>query len=525
MGRSSAELVSEPVSKQFQIRSQTDSLGAIVGSRITSSMKAARKLLYNPRAFDAVVALLMTGIVLSAYIDAYAYVKVPGRVIHNIAGVDPAKAALAAVTVCWFLLTGFLFYAFAQGLRHGRPWNRALPDGYTGSLAAALVFGAALIVDGYWPPAAGSNTLGLDALFTPPHVVEIAAAAVMVSGPLRSAARRGETTASFVTLISASLLLSVFTFATQFVHPLIDPWSSSDLQQVPARVDVWIGQNLGVAGLLVQATILACSGLLLNSGFRLRPGSLTLVFTINGLLVTTTKTHFYLLPVAIVTGLAGDAWLARSARRPGRPSASLCAVIAAAFTISDLIVVKLESDTSWNISLWVGVIIAATMICWMIGRLLRAGLPGPPIVVPVELAAAPSGVAIDLRWTRDPQSSVRPQLVRAALDDLGTPEALGRSPLGQLPGVSRGGSAAADLRAVLVDVIGELAASPGPRDAEAGKLLLDYYVKRVGSHEVIMERLHLSRPTFYRRLQRGFSLVAERLDELSEFAQHVPVND
>jgi DNA invertase Pin-like site-specific DNA recombinase len=76
-----------------------------------------------------------------------------------------------------------------------------------------------------------------------------------------------------------------------------------------------------------------------------------------------------------------------------------------------------------------------------------------------------------------------------------------------------------------VDVISELASAPGPRDAEAGKLLLDYYVKRVGSHEVIMERLHLSRPTFYRRLQRGFSLVAERLDEMSEFATRVPVND
>ena len=112
----------------------------------------------------------------------------------------------------------------------------------------------------------------------------------------------------------------------------------------------------------------------------------------------------------------------------------------------------------------------------------------------------------------------------AALDDLGTPEALGRSPLGVLPGVAQGsGSAAANLRAVLVDVISELAASSQPRDAEAGRLLLDYYVKKVGSHEVIMERLHLSRPTFYRRLQRGFQLVAERIDEMSEFAGTVPV--
>jgi hypothetical protein len=179
------------------------------------------------------------------------------------------------------------------------------------------------------------------------------------------------------------------------------------------------------------------------------------------------------------------------------------------------------TGTTWSLSLWLGVVMSSVVVSWMIGRLLRAGLPGTVEAPPAQPVAG----IVEVRWTRDPQSTIRPQLVRAALDDLGTPEALGRSPLGQLPGVSRGGSAAADLRSVLVDVIGELASSPGPRDAEAGKLLLDYYVKRVGSHEVIMERLHLSRPTFYRRLQRGFALIAERLDEMSEFAQRVPVND
>ena len=46
-------------------------------------------------------------------------------------------------------------------------------------------------------------------------------------------------------------------------------------------------------------------------------------------------------------------------------------------------------------------------------------------------------------------------------------------------------------------------------------MLLDYYVRRVGSHEVVMERLYLTRPTYYRRLHHGFLLVANRLDELS----------
>jgi hypothetical protein len=384
-----------------------------------------------------------------------------------------------------------------------------------------LVFGAALIVDNsYWSLATTGNPLGLDRLFTPPHIVEIAAAAVMVSGPLRAAARRGDSTAGIVTLLSAALLLSVFTFATQFIHPLIDPWSSRDPNMLPAAVETWVGQNLGVSALLVQSTILAVTGLLLSSAFKLRPGSLTFVFTVNGIFVLLTKSRFELLLVPVAAGIAADAWLAWAARRSGRPSASLCAVIAGAFTVAYMAEMDVLG-TAWSVSLWVGVVFAAVVASWMIGRLLRAGLPGSLEAPPAQLAA----VAIEVRWTRDPQSTIRPQLVRAALDDLGTPEALGRSPLGQLPGVSRGGSAAADLRAVLIDVIGELASAPGPRDAEAGKLLLDYYVRKVGSHEVIMERLHLSRPTFYRRLQRGFGLVAERLDEMSEFAQRVPVID
>jgi hypothetical protein len=478
-------------------------------------VKAVRNPFRDARAVDAVVVVGMTFLVFSAYLDAYAYVHVPS---HVLALED--RLGQAGVAASWFAVTAFLFFLFGRGLRLGKPWNQALPDGYTGSLAAALVFGAALIVDSNWSFATVDNPLGLDRLFTPPHIVEIAAAAVMVSGPLRASARRGDSTAGLFTLLSAALLLSVFTFATQFIHPLIDPWSSSDARKLPAIVPTWVAQNLGVSALLVQSTILSVTGLLLNNAFKLRPGALTLIFTVNGIFVLLTKSHFDLLPVAIATGIAGDAWLAWSARRPGRPSASLCAVIAGAFTVAYWVELEILG-TLWNLSLWVGVVLAAVVVSWMIGTLLRAGSPVSVEAAPVQLAT----VALEVRWTRDPQSEIRPQLVRAALDDIGTPEALGRSPLGKLPGVSRGGSAAADLRSVLVDVIGELASSPGPRDAEAGKLLLDYYVKRVGSHEVIMERLHLSRPTFYRRLQRGFALVAERLDEMSEFAQSVSIHD
>jgi hypothetical protein len=484
-------------------------------------MNTARGFLDNPRVFDTVVVILMFALLFGAYFTAYAFVIQPNTVV------EPAgNIGQGIVLGAWLATTGFLFAAFAAGLRAGKPWNNALPDGYVGSLAAALTFGGAWIVDtAYWAPTFVPHTVGLDALFTPPRLVLIAAAAVMASGPLRAAARRGETTAGIDTLVSAALLLSVLTFATQFIHPLIDPYALQGYQYAPTGDLKWLGENIGVAAILAQALILAGTGLLLNSGFKLRPGSLTLVFAINGLFVTTSKLHYAYLPVMVATGVAADIWIAYSARRPGRPSASLCAVIGGTYVVAYMVEILMTGGTSWAGSLWAGTIVATTMLSWMMGRLLRAGLPAAivaPLLSPAAVAV-PMEIKQEVRWTRDPANTVRPQLVRAALDDLGTPEALGRSPLGRLPGIAHGETTAADLRSALIDVISELASSSQPRDAEAGRLLLDYYVKKVGSHEVIMERLHLSRPTFYRRLQRGFALVAERLDEMSEFAEKVPV--
>lgn len=483
-------------------------------------MKAVRSLIDDPRVFDAVVVLLATWFLLSAYVVAWAYVIQPQLVP------DAAQAGLVAVSASWFALTGFLFFTFGRGLGRGRPWNSALPDGYVGTLAAALVFGAAWIADAsFWAPFVGRDRIGLEALFSPPHLVEVAAAAVMVSGPVRAAARRGETTASPVTLLSVALLLSVLTFATQFAHPLIDTWAGSGFQY---RVELagihltWVADNLGVASILAQAAILVGTALLLNSAFRLRFGSLTLVFAVNGIFVTLTKQSYDLLPVAILTGLAGDVWLAWGKRWPGRRGASLGTVVSGSFALLSIAaVVFVGGGLAWNWSLSTAVVLAAMMLGWLMGRLLSGGIPA-------AMEPAPKAVQVgqvDVHWTRDPESTVRPQLVKAALDDLGTPERLGRSPLALLPGVSHGGSAATDLRALLVDIIGELAGSTAPRDAEAGHLLLDYYVRKVGSHEMIMERLHMTHPTYYRRLQKGFQLIAERLDELSEFAQRVPVKD
>ena len=117
--------------------------------------------------------------------------------------------------------------------------------------------------------------------------------------------------------------------------------------------------------------------------------------------------------------------------------------------------------------------------------------------------------------------SQSPETVKYALANLDSPMLLEGSPLIDLPVISTRRSAA-ELRALLVDIVADLSDSRAPRDAEAGRLLLDYYVKRVGTHEVTMERLNLSRPTYYRRLRRGHILVTNQINSLCNFAARFP---
>lgn len=100
--------------------------------------------------------------------------------------------------------------------------------------------------------------------------------------------------------------------------------------------------------------------------------------------------------------------------------------------------------------------------------------------------------------------------VRDALEALHQPAELGQAQLGRLLGLADdpGGLG---LHRLLLDAVRRLAESSDGREREAGRLLLDYYVSRVGSQETVAERLHLTRATFYRRLHFGWELLAGRL--------------
>lgn len=123
-----------------------------------------------------------------------------------------------------------------------------------------------------------------------------------------------------------------------------------------------------------------------------------------------------------------------------------------------------------------------------------------------------AALGIEAPLTRRPASfAERTPQVKAAFERLYS-EQLAESPLTELRAVrGRSDDAAQDLRAVLIATVGELEASGSRRDREAAAVLRAYYVRQVGTHDTVAERLGLARTTFYRRLRLGLELVARRL--------------
>jgi hypothetical protein len=111
-------------------------------------------------------------------------------------------------------------------------------------------------------------------------------------------------------------------------------------------------------------------------------------------------------------------------------------------------------------------------------------------------------VGADLRWCV--------AQVRSALEHLHDSTRLARSPLVALTATAEG------LHSFLTDAIADLAAAGDQSTAQSGHLLHAYYVRRKADHLGIAHQLHLSRATYFRRLDRGLTILARRLLDLTQ---------
>lgn len=417
------------------------------------------------------------------------------------------------VQVAWLALALYVGVASVVAWRREGNAQTAVPEGYGLSVVGLFTFLAGIVINGWWSAAFGTD-FGVPAIFRLPNLLEIAGAVLIVVGPMRASAARGELVLGPTALASAVLLLAAVTFFTQFDHPYIDRYATTEVKLPPPTSDFdqynHREEILGALGLLMQtATVVGVILWTLRQN-RLPPGSLTLTMTVAAFLTATQRGHFDMVAVGLIVGALADLALVVIGLRGDRVvrvplfAVALGGLIAGVY----LLWIGVSPGTWWPPDMTYGTVLACAIVGGLISYVLFPG--------------ADAARAASVLWPALSQESsaeapdVTVDRVEHALKVLHSTRDLADNPLVGMRCVAT--RTPGQLRKTIEAAIEHLRSSPFQQDAQAGQILDLYYVRRIGVHYAVQIRVGLSKAAYFNRRSYGVRRLVDRLRELEESA-------
>ena len=323
--------------------------------------------------FDWLINLLSAIFVGGLYLDGWA---------HNHGRVDQSFfTPWHAFFYSGFLLVAIAFSAATVTNRtRGYSLARSVPDGYRLTGVGLFIFAAGGVSDMVWHQLFGIER-GVEALFSPTHLLLGIGIGLIVTGPLRAAWRRQNNSASWRELAPAvaslGLFLAALTFFMMFFFPVTVLLGTTGTGSGHFRNDA--GKVAGMLGATLTAAALTGPLLLCLRRWRLPLGAVSSVL---GLAILGATIVDYERPLMIwlalgmaVTALAVDylAWRAR----PGRNLVTVRWLAPAIpfLLYSGYYAVLLPTvGTTWSVHMWTSTIVIPALVCWLLSFLL---LPPP----------------------------------------------------------------------------------------------------------------------------------------------------
>jgi hypothetical protein len=274
----------------------------------------------------------------------------------------------------------FLFVNQWRNLSRGYPLRRALPAGYELSLIGALIFAAGGVGDMIWHTLFGIEGELAETLLSPTHLLLAIGMALIMSGPLRAAWFRSGQARGWrelaPTLFSATMVWCVLSFFSAFAHPFTEIYAI----QSPWRSDAYLTQNSGVASIILQTIVLSGVILLLVQRWTLPFGALTLMMTLNSLVMCVFQDYFSLIPGVFVAGLIADILLKMlklSANKPSRFYIFAFLVPLVFYALYFISAQLTQGRIGWSIHLWTGSAFVAGIVGLLVSFLLVSPFQSP----------------------------------------------------------------------------------------------------------------------------------------------------
>jgi Tol biopolymer transport system component len=167
--------------------------------------------------------------------------------------------------------------------------------------------------------------------------------------------------------------------ALEFVFPKWSPYGNQIMVTTNGHstlANVFQVEDLGVAGVIIQSGLLMGAVLLLVTAWTLPLGALTLMFTLNGLLMSIFGDRYGLVIPVLATGILADLllWLLKpSAKRRG-PFYLFAISVPVLLYALYFLALQLTQGIGWSIHLWLGALVMAGLVGWLVSFLFVSAL-------------------------------------------------------------------------------------------------------------------------------------------------------
>ncbi len=285
-------------------------------SRRNAATQTAHLTPLSTLAFDWVYTLFVFLVAVGVYIDGWSH-----------ASFGPDQSVLSEYHLLFYAslmaLGLWLFGTAFSNRRAGFSGLNALPAGYKLSALGLFIFGVTGVFD-----LGGHALFGFEvdneALYSPTHLGLFLGWALLSVGPAKAAYRRREVAGleqgasqktsqktswwtSFLTLLPALIAWASFFNILAFVAmDLFGTSAGFMLSENRARSD-YIGETLGISGVIIQTATTVGVLAWLTLRFRLPAGAFTLFFSLYGLYGSVLELDVSLVPVFFVVGALCDA--------------------------------------------------------------------------------------------------------------------------------------------------------------------------------------------------------------------------
>jgi hypothetical protein len=323
------------------------------------------------RRFDWLMTILAAYFTGGLYLDGWAHTH--GQVDQSF--FTPWHAVLYSGQLLMLaILTGVL----VRNVWRGSALRDALPRGYNLSLAGVLLWLIGGPGDLIWHTVFGIEE-NVEALYSPTHLLLALGLTLAVSGPLRAAYRRTDGDMRHLRdqlpmILSFTLTLSVLTFFIMIAHPLPNLWGTgwSDFSD----------EARGMTGIMLDTALLMGTVLLMVRQWRLAPGTLTIVFAVNAVLLgclfpSPYPTAFVL--ARVLAGVIADGLLWRLKPAVSRPTAlrAFSTLVPVVIFALYFLVAQLTIEILWTVHLWAGSLVIAGAIGFSLSLLVAPPAASP----------------------------------------------------------------------------------------------------------------------------------------------------